>query len=269
MNEEIIPSLKKKDPEVLKKLNEYFDDNNITQLLLKEQEEYRYGDVISLTIHSDKVRTIETRAYQNKFKFYIKRKLIDNSSKIILEVKLKNNPGKQIKLTLTKEMLKKENTIPNYITIQPLKETEIENIENYIINGETTDNIISSKRISPSAKISEGFLDVLEHTLTKRNFSGYSPGYKDEFRSKASILFVKHWHKFDPSRARLNYYQKQGELFYKEPHELRGAFGWFSLFSKTGIVDEIKRLKKIRDKNKEIIELKNLELAQMDSYMYQ
>lgn len=128
----------------------------------------------------------------------------------------------------------------------------------------------NGERTSASDEIGTYFLTIREHVLTKRNFSGYSQNYKDEFRSKANELFAKHWHKFDPIRARKNYTQKDGELFLKEDKtEWRGGFGWFSLFCRTAAIDEIKRLNKIRQKNQAIIEEKNHDLAQMESYLYQ
>ena len=125
-------------------------------------------------------------------------------------------------------------------------------------------------RKSSSNELAKEFMTVLEHVLTKHNFSGYSKNYKDEFRSKAYELFVKHWHKFDPTRARLNYFQKDGELFLKEDKaEWRGGFGWFSLFSSTASIDEIKRFKRHREKLKEIVDAKNAELESLDAYLYQ
>jgi len=122
---------------------------------------------------------------------------------------------------------------------------------------------------SASNELAKEFMTIREHVLKKRNFSGYSQNYKDEFRSKASELFVKHWHKFDATRARKNYTQKDGELYYKEDvSELRGAFGWFSLFCKTAAIDEIKRFKKGRENVKKIIDEKNSELKNMDSFLW-
>ncbi len=124
-------------------------------------------------------------------------------------------------------------------------------------------------RKSSSNELAKDFITVLEHVLTKHNFSGYTKNYKDEFRSKAYELFVKHWHKFDPYRARLNFYQKNGELFFKEDEsEWRGGFGWFSLFSKTASIDEIKKFKKQKEKIKEILDEKNTELLQIDDFLY-
>ena len=124
-------------------------------------------------------------------------------------------------------------------------------------------------RKSASNELAKDFITILEHVLTKHNFSGYSKNYKDEFRSKAYELFVKHWHKFDPLRARLNYYQKDKELFLKEDvAEWRGGFGWFSLFSSTASIDEIKKFKKQRLKMQEIIDEKNADLAQIEDFLY-
>jgi hypothetical protein len=124
-------------------------------------------------------------------------------------------------------------------------------------------------RKTSSNELAKQFITILEHVLTKHNFSGYSKNYKDEFRSKAYMLFVKHWHKFKPEKARLNYYQKDGELFFKEDvNELRGAFGWFSLFSSTASIDEIKRFKRIRENNQKIIDGKNSDLENMDPNLY-
>ncbi len=128
----------------------------------------------------------------------------------------------------------------------------------------------AGERKSGSNELGAEFLKIREHVLTLRNFSGYSRNYKDEFRSKANELFAKHWHKFDPARARLNFTQRNGELFYKEDvTELRGAFGWFSLFCKTAAIDEIKRFKNIREKQQKIIDEKNGDLKQMDSFLFQ
>jgi len=119
-----------------------------------------------------------------------------------------------------------------------------------------------------SNELAKQFITILEHVLTKHNFSNYSKNYKDEFRSKAYMLFVKHWHKFDPLKARLNYYQKDGELFYKEDiNEIRGGFGWFSLFSSTAAIDEIKKFKRIREKTQAILNTKNAELENIDSML--
>ena len=121
------------------------------------------------------------------------------------------------------------------------------------------------KRKTASNELAKEFITILEHILTKHNFSRYTKAYKDEFRSKAYMLFVKHWHKFDPRKARLNYYQVDGELFYKEnENELRGAFGWFSLFSKTAAIDEIKRLNNQREKMMKIVDKKNADLENTD-----
>ena len=124
-------------------------------------------------------------------------------------------------------------------------------------------------RKTSSNELAKDFIIVLEHVLTKHNFSGYTKNYKDEFKSKAYELYVKHWHKFDPLRARKNYYQKDGELYLKEDEsEWRGGFGWFSLFSRTAAVDEIKRFKKIRENMKEIIDQKNNDLSQIEDFLY-
>ena len=124
-------------------------------------------------------------------------------------------------------------------------------------------------RTKSSNELAKDFIMVLEHVLTKHNFSGYTKNYKDEFRSKAYELFVKHWHKFDPLRARLNYYQKDNVLYLKEDEaEWRGGFGWFSLFSKTAAVDEIKKFKKRREVIKTILDEKNAELTQIDDFLY-
>jgi len=121
-----------------------------------------------------------------------------------------------------------------------------------------------------SEDLASKFITILEHVLTKHNFSGYSRNYKDEFRSLAYEKFVKHWHKFDPTRARLNYYQLDGELFYKEnKEELRGGFGWFSLFSSSSAIDVIKKMNAQRDKIKKIVDDKNAELEYLDAYVYQ
>jgi len=127
---------------------------------------------------------------------------------------------------------------------------------------------LEGKRKSASNDLAKKFITVLEHYLTKHNVSGYSKNYKDEFRSKAYILFVKHWFKFDPKKARLNYYQKDGELYYKEEEELKGGFGWFSLFSSTASIDEIKRLKKIRENLKALVDEKNAALENLDPLLF-
>jgi len=152
---------------------------------------------------------------------------------------------------------------------------DIENANHYINDYDLTKLLMkeqsefkSGERRTPSEELSKAFLLILDHVLTKRNFSGYSRNWKDEFRSKAHILYVKHWHKFDPLRARLNYTQKDGELFLKDETEFRGAFGWFSLFSRTGALDELKRLKSQGEKLKEIIDSKNSSLVGMETSMY-
>lgn len=132
------------------------------------------------------------------------------------------------------------------------------------------DEFRAGERKSASNELAEEFLKIREHVLTKRNFSGYSKNYKDEFRSKANELFVKHWHKFDPLRSRKNYTQRDGELYLKDDvNEYRGAFGWFSLFCTTAAIDEIKRFKNIREKTQKIIDESNADLKLMDSYLYQ
>jgi hypothetical protein len=159
----------------------------------------------------------------------------------------------------------------------PKEKSEAEKSKFYIDDYKLTKLLLKEQkefqeglRKTSSNELAKYFITILEHILTKHNFSGYSKNYKDEFRSKSYMLFVKHWHKFDPTRARLNYFQKNGELFYKEDvEELRGAFGWFSLFAQTASVDEIRRLNKIRDKLKEIVEEKNTELEGLDQSMYQ
>jgi hypothetical protein len=128
---------------------------------------------------------------------------------------------------------------------------------------------LAGERKTSSEDLARQFIIVLEHVLTKHNFSGYSKNYKDEFRSKAYMLFVKHWFKFKPEKTRLNYYQKDGELYFKEdPTEYRGAFGLFSLFSSTASIDEIKRFKRQREKLKEIVDNKNADLESLDQYLY-
>lgn len=128
---------------------------------------------------------------------------------------------------------------------------------------------IAGTRTQASNEIGTYFLQIREHVLKKRNFSGYSANWKDEFRSKSNELFAKHWHKFDPSRARKNYTQVDGELFYKEdPAEWRGGFGWFSLFCKTAAVDEIKRLKRISQNVQKVIDGKNHDLNSIDTFLY-
>ena len=125
------------------------------------------------------------------------------------------------------------------------------------------------KRKSSSNELAKDFIIVLEHVLTKHNFSGYTKNYKDEFKSKAYELFVKHWHKFDPLRARKNYYQKDGIQYFKENEdEWRGGFGWFSLFSRTAAIDEIKRFKKIRERMSTILDEKNADLTQIEDFLY-
>jgi len=169
--------------------------------------------------------------------------------------------------------------IPSNISIEGLQreKTEEEKQKFYIDDYALTKLLLKEQeeyknglRTKSSEELAKNFITVLEHVLTARNFSGYSKNYKDEFRSKAYLLFVKHWHKFDPAKARLNYYQKDGELFYKENvDELRGGFGWFSLFARTAALDEIKRFKRIREKNQEIIDGKNADLENIDSFLYQ
>ncbi len=169
--------------------------------------------------------------------------------------------------------------LPSNITIDriAIEKTEEQKKKFYIDDFALTKQLmreqqefLNGDRKSSSNELASQFITVLEHVLTKHNFSGYSKNYKDEFRSKAYMLFVKHWHKFDPKKARLNYYQKDGELFYKEDvTELRGGFGWFSLFSSTASIDEIKRFKRIREKNQVIIDSKNADLENMDAAFYQ
>lgn len=158
----------------------------------------------------------------------------------------------------------------------PREKTADEKKKFYIDDYQLTKDLLREQkefkeglRKSSSNELAKQFITVLEHVLTKHNFSGYSKNYKDEFRSKAYMLFVKHWHKFDPAKARLNYYQKDGELFFKEDvAELRGGFGWFSLFSQTASIDEIKRFKRIREKLKEIVDSKNADLETMEPSLY-
>ncbi|MCK5536488.1 MAG: hypothetical protein KAI79_06655 [Bacteroidales bacterium] len=129
------------------------------------------------------------------------------------------------------------------------------------------DEFKEGKRKMASNELASKFLIVLEHILTKRNYFGYS--FKDEFRSKSHELFTKHWHKFDPTRARLNYYQENQVLYYKtDVKELRGGFGWFSLFIKTACSDEIKRFKKNQEKTQRVMDEKNASLAGMEPSMY-
>ena len=161
---------------------------------------------------------------------------------------------------------------------KPLTEAELkkpENANHYVDDYELSALLMKEQaefkagdRRTPSEELSRTFLLILDHVLTKRNFSGYSRNWKDEFRSKAHILYVKHWHKFDPIRARLNYIQKDGELFLKEKEEFRGGFGWFTLFCRTGALDEIKRLKIQSTKLKEILDAKNSDLMGMETSHY-
>ena len=159
----------------------------------------------------------------------------------------------------------------------PRERTEAEKKKFYIDDYALTKQLMKEQKDfkeglikTSSNDLAKQFIIVLEHVLTKHNFSGYSKNYKDEFRSKAYMLYVKHWHKFDPAKARLNYYQKDGELFFKEDvSELRGGFGWFSLFSSTASIDEIKRFKRIREKLKIIVDGKNADLENMEPSLYQ
>ena len=179
---------------------------------------------------------------------------------------------------MPKENGPKENeTLKNLTTKDLIREkTEEEKKKFYIDDYALTKQLMKEQQDfkdglikTSSNELASQFIVVLEHVLTKHNFSGYSKNYKDEFRSKAYMLFVKHWHKFDPTRARLNYFQKDGELFLKEDkNEWRGGFGWFSLFSQTAAVDEIKRFKRHREKLKEIVDDKNSELETLDAYLY-
>lgn len=126
----------------------------------------------------------------------------------------------------------------------------------------------NGERRTASEELAVFFLTILDHILTKRNFSGYSRNWKDEFRSKSHELFAKHWHKFDPERARLNYYQKDKELYLKPQEEWRGGFGWFSLFCRTGALDEIKKLQNQSKKIQEIIDNKNADLVGMEASQF-
>lgn len=171
-----------------------------------------------------------------------------------------------------------EKELPKNISIDnlPREKTKEEKKKFYIDDFALTKQLLKEQKDfkdglvkTSSNDLAQQFIIVLEHVLTKHNFSGYSKNYKDEFRSKAYMLYVKHWHKFDPTKARLNYYQKDGELFYKEDvSELRGGFGWFSLFSSTASIDEIKRFKRIRENLKEIVDEKNAALENIESFMY-
>ena len=176
-------------------------------------------------------------------------------------------------------MTKTKEELPSNITIDriAIEKTDEQKKKFYIDDFALTKQLMTEQAQylngdikSSSNELASQFITVLEHVLTKHNFSGYSKNYKDEFRSKAFELYVKHWHKFDPERARLNYFQKDGELFLKEDKaEWRGGFGWFSLFSQTAAVDEIKRFKRHREKLKEIVDDKNADLKSLDQYLYQ
>lgn len=126
----------------------------------------------------------------------------------------------------------------------------------------------NGERKSASNELASHFLLILARIMKRGNFKGYSPEYKDEFRSKAQILFVKHWHKFKPKSIQKNWYTKNKVKYFKDESEWKGAFTWFSLMSWTGCTDEIKRLNKISEKRKKLIEEENKELVNYESYNY-
>jgi len=111
---------------------------------------------------------------------------------------------------------------------------------------------LEGKRKNPSDKITKAFLDILEHTLTSRKYSGYTPEWKDEFRGLAHEKFVKHWYKFDPKRAQKNYYQKNNEKFLKDEKEWGGAHGYFTTIVISSIHDVIRKFKKERQDREEM-----------------
>lgn len=124
------------------------------------------------------------------------------------------------------------------------------------------------ERKSASNELAGHFLHILDRIMKRANFKGYSDEYKDEFRSKAQILFVKHWYKFKPESIQKNWYTKNKVKHFKEEAEWKGAFTWFSLMSWTGCTDEIKRLNKISEKRKKLIEEENQNLRNYESYNY-
>ena len=131
----------------------------------------------------------------------------------------------------------------------------------YINDKELTKLLLKEKeeyfnkeRKSCSNQLAEKFLLILEKILTRPNFNRYSQDYKDEFKSSAELLFIKHWFKFNPEKIKKNYFIKNGKKILKEKKDWGGAFAFFSILAWTGCTDEIKKFKKIKNEKQQMID---------------
>jgi hypothetical protein len=112
---------------------------------------------------------------------------------------------------------------------------------------------LEGKRKQPSDEITQSFIDILEHSLSSRKYSGYSPEWKDEFRGLAYEKFVKHWFKFKPDRAQKNYFQRNNEKILKEKEEWGGAHGYFTTIVISSIHDIIRKFKKEKENRENLV----------------
>ena len=145
----------------------------------------------------------------------------------------------------------------------------------YIDDLELTKQLIKEKEEfqqgkikKPSENLAKKFLLVLNKVLTSSKYSGYTLDWKNDFKSKAHELFVKHWYKFNPERIQKNFYQKDNKKILKKEEDYKGAHGWFTLLITTAIHDEIKRHKKYNNFVNELAEEKTKEIWDVGQHLF-
>ena len=138
--------------------------------------------------------------------------------------------------------MKKRNTDRDYINDKELTDELLKEIEEFK----------EGKRKGASEYLGEAFLKTFNKIMTKHSYRNYSEDWRQDFLSKASYLFARHWYKFNPTKQQKNYFQKDGKKYLKEEKDWLGAHNWFTLFCVTAIHDII------REKKKEKENLENL-----------
>jgi len=139
----------------------------------------------------------------------------------------------------------KRDTSRDYIDDLKLTKQLLKEIEEYK----------QGKRKGASEELGKVFLTTFNKIMTKSSYRNYSDDWKNDFLSKASYLFARHWYKFDPLKQQKNYYQKNGKKYLKPKEEWRGAHNWLTLFCTTAIHDIIRERKKEKEEQENLVSL--------------
>jgi len=137
-----------------------------------------------------------------------------------------------------------------YIDDKKLTATLLKEIEEYK----------QGKRKGASEELGEAFLKIFNKIMTKQSYRNYSDDWKNDFLSKASYLFARHWHKFNPYKQQKNYFQRNNKKYLKDEKDFEGALNWFSLFCFTAIHDIIRERKKEKEEKENMCSLYDREL---------